>query len=483
MGGGISIKAPSSLEISNRYDSRIQSCQNPLFAQWIKEWYQQACADSFGKLHFVYRKALESMVAHPHPISDPKDTAKLNGIGESIRKKLESKYQNYIENGGTPLGPLSQKSIVVKKKKKSASTTKPYLPTFKSGAYSILIALFINMRRQKDYCLRSDLVALAQPYCNVPLEEGIFSAFNGAIKTLVSKELLVKSGNPARYFLTEEGIILAQRLFGTLNDDNNTILSSSSLKVSIPPQSHDETFFSWPKDSFTIILLIDTREIKSRDDREFFSNNLQDLGITCESRSLELGDFLWIARQPSCPDEIVLDYIVERKREDDLLASIPDGRFVEQKFRLRSCGLSNIIYLVEKKSGIDFGAIGEDRFKAAIVNTQAIDDFYLRYTCSLKETVRFLADMTMTIKKNYTNSSLKCLRYDIPFDKSTFIKEKQNRLMTFGCFTFVNSKSSSMTIHNLFLKQLLVIRQMTGEKASLILTQYPTPIQYEKNDD
>lgn len=30
-------------------------------------------------------------------------------------------------------------------------------------------------------------------------------------------------------------------------------------------------------------------------------------------------------------DEIVLDYVVERKREDDLVASIVDGRFLEQK--------------------------------------------------------------------------------------------------------------------------------------------------------
>lgn len=31
------------------------------------------------------------------------------------------------------------------------------------------------------------------------------------------------------------------------------------------------------------------------------------------------------------PDEIVLSYVVERKREDDLISSITDGRFLEQK--------------------------------------------------------------------------------------------------------------------------------------------------------
>ena len=31
------------------------------------------------------------------------------------------------------------------------------------------------------------------------------------------------------------------------------------------------------------------------------------------------------------PTEIVLDYLIERKREDDLYASIIDGRYEEQK--------------------------------------------------------------------------------------------------------------------------------------------------------
>jgi ERCC4-type nuclease len=48
-----------------------------------------------------------------------------------------------------------------------------------------------------------------------------------------------------------------------------------------------------------------------------------------------VGDFIWIA-QRTVPqydefDEIVLDYIVERKRADDLVSSILDGRYKEQK--------------------------------------------------------------------------------------------------------------------------------------------------------
>ena len=35
--------------------------------------------------------------------------------------------------------------------------------------------------------------------------------------------------------------------------------------------------------------------------------------------------------------EVVLDYVVERKRMDDLCGSIIDGRFREQKVYLLSC--------------------------------------------------------------------------------------------------------------------------------------------------
>jgi crossover junction endonuclease MUS81 len=45
--------------------------------------------------------------------------------------------------------------------------------------------------------------------------------------------------------------------------------------------------------------------------------------------------------------EMVLDYVVERKRMDDLVSSIIDGRFKEQKYRFENCDIKHPIYLVE----------------------------------------------------------------------------------------------------------------------------------------
>jgi len=55
-------------------------------------------------------------------------------------------------------------------------------------------------------------------------------------------------------------------------------------------------------------------------------------------------------QQPEYID-YVLDFIVERKTADDLAASIVDGRYEEQKFRLKNCGINNVIYLIEGKAG------------------------------------------------------------------------------------------------------------------------------------
>lgn len=45
--------------------------------------------------------------------------------------------------------------------------------------------------------------------------------------------------------------------------------------------------------------------------------------------------------------EYVMDYILERKRVDDLHQSIKDRRYDKQKYNMQRCGLRHLIYLVE----------------------------------------------------------------------------------------------------------------------------------------
>lgn len=54
------------------------------------------------------------------------------------------------------------------------------------------------------------------------------------------------------------------------------------------------------------------------------------MNVAFEMRRLSVGDFAWICRDRN-GRELMLPYILERKRLDDLSGSIQDGRFHEQK--------------------------------------------------------------------------------------------------------------------------------------------------------
>lgn len=147
-----------------------------------------------------------------------------------------------------------------------------------------------------------------------------------------------------------------------------------------------------------MILFVDNREKRSNSDINYFYDRFKASGLKTELKTLPLGDFLWVIRlhneagyeddiendlleeinNPNLDDldenttkkkkkkkvapklkkkkvpvfvDYVLDFIIERKTADDLAASIMDGRYEEQKFRLKNCGINNVIYLVEGTPG------------------------------------------------------------------------------------------------------------------------------------
>ena len=101
-------------------------------------------------------------------------------------------------------------------------------------------------------------------------------------------------------------------------------------------------------------------------------DELEALQVRYETRKLSIGDFVWIAKSSLRPgksavyiwslvitypvnvtkclpgDDLVLPYVVERKRMDDLRSSIMDGRYKEQKTRLANCGVPKKFYLIEE---------------------------------------------------------------------------------------------------------------------------------------
>jgi len=270
---------------------------------------------------------------------------KLKGIGPAIRKKLADALE--LNN------PLTQDvsatvAEVAASKPKSKKVSKPpqlYVPAFRSGPYAMLVALLIEQRdpNSRGGLTKLEIADRGQQFCSSPMTEGMFNPLNGAIKTLLKKEFVEKSSSSCpRFSLTESGIELAQRLWESIASSHEALsihheaipTDRVDLEETNVIKSGGDTVFEeilMPHGTFTVVLLIDNREIKSHEERDFMLNNLSELGIRCEQRLLELGDFMWVATAPGATDELVLDWLVERKREDDLVQSISTGRYAEQK--------------------------------------------------------------------------------------------------------------------------------------------------------
>ncbi|ETS87558.1 hypothetical protein PFICI_01386 [Pestalotiopsis fici W106-1] len=245
--------------------------------------------------------------------------------------------------------------------------------------------------------------------------------------------------------------------------------------------------------SFTIQLMIDQREVRSKTDRDYIQEELYKQGVKPIVKPLPLGDAMWIAkchdpnfltRTGAEGDEVALDWIAERKRLDDLMSSIKDGRFHEQKFRLKNVGLKNVIYIIE-----EFNVNEQNRshyelaVQSAIATTQVTSGFFVKQTQKLDDTIRYLVRMTNKLKKLYEEKPLFIIPTDIITRKNYLpllqsLREKDsstNHYISYQAFSSLASKSEMMTLRDVYLRFLMCIRGVTGEKALAIQKKWQTP--------
>ncbi|XP_062546352.1 crossover junction endonuclease MUS81 [Armigeres subalbatus] len=252
--------------------------------------------------------------------------------------------------------------------------------------------------------------------------------------------------------------------------DNMDLLDNLHLRVSSPKA----------------ILLVDTQETigKSKTYLDYTLKELKQHNIEYEVRRLSVGDFLWIVRDDS-GEEFILPYIVERKRMDDLASSIKDGRFHEQKFRLKQCRLANVVYLIEHLGNNRQVGVPEATLSQAVLNT-FVQDFTVKYTENNHHTVLYLSTMTKLLNKNllgktfWNTTNLSSETTSSKFD----IQQSTIPLISFESFSKQSSKTGDSTVREIFMKQLLQIKLLTIDKANAIVDKYPTPkklyLAYEK---
>ncbi|KAI0009763.1 crossover junction endonuclease MUS81 [Xylariaceae sp. FL0662B] len=433
---------------------------------------------------------------------------------------------------------------------KKPRKAKPYVPALRSGAYAIILALASLGEDARVGMTKPQLIEAAQPHCDssftAPSHANSFYTAWNSMKTLIDKDLVHEKGRPTRrYVLMDEGWEVARRIQQATNPTQpiqNPLRRQSPLQRQDPEPQAPEDSSSRPvyrspsleieskpvveseyanvvadgdssaqssalpnfrpirlaPGSFSVHLVLDVREIRAKTDRDYMQDELAKKGVKPIMRSLELGDALWVAkchdpnflsRLGAEGDEVVLDWVVERKRLDDLIGSIKDGRFHEQKFRLGRSGIKNVVYIVE---GISMDAQvysnHEEAVQSAIASTQVVNGYFLKKTQKMDDTIRYLTRMTMLLKKQYESKSLLVIPTEVltarnyrPLLEHLRQKEPSTiHYISYPAFASLASKSDMMTLRDLYLKMLMCTRQVTGEKAIEIQKRWKTPYDFVK---
>ncbi|XP_024913151.1 crossover junction endonuclease MUS81 isoform X2 [Cynoglossus semilaevis] len=520
-------------------------CPNPLFLQWLNELRDEAKEKGL-KIQYTYQKAINSLNKYPLPLKNAKEAKILQNFGDGICKILDEKMQRYLRENGPNASIHSLRAAVLPpagaaeeqnrqkgdaenhgKAKGGGRRKREYVPQRRSGGYAVLLTLYRQSKTpgSKGFMFKMELQTEAQLLCDksfsVPEVGSKYTAWS-SVSTLIQKNLLIKTHNPARYSLTEEGVALARRLEASeqssqvrsqvRSDEKNEEelegggglvdltgseedeegmkpqpISSSRSAVDLSSQMMSRTS---RRDrllpgTFDIVLCVDFIETTgggNHQKKQELVKELQRNGINFDVRKLNVGDFLWVAREKLAPlpgqlrapvgRELVLDYIIERKRMDDLCGSIIDGRFREQKFRLKRCGLRRPIYLVEEcGSSAAHLSIPEATLQQAIVNTQVVDGFFVKRVQEVRESAAYLTIMTRCLAKLYQERTLTCRSRELEGDGG----EDQDSLMSFAEFNHGAVKNKCQTVKEVFARQLMQISGLSGDKAAAILDQYTSP--------
>lgn len=427
-----------------------------------------------------------------------------------------------------------------------------YVPRYRSGAYALVLGLATLAEDAEVGMTKARLIEVAQKYCDssftAPSDPTKFYTAWSSMTTLLDNEIVYQRRRPmVRYSLTDKGWEVAKRIReaeGVERDRSESgrvsnapfsngpvssapvsnpavILEDSPVPEGDPPKQAIEYAdviangpvvsgnFSPPEftpirlqpGSFTVHLVLDVREVRAQTDRDYMRNELAKKGVTAIMRSLELGDAVWVAkchdpeflgRHGAEGDEVVLDWIVERKRLDDLIGSIRDGRFNEQKFRLRRSGIKNVIYLVEEIA-LDPTRFEkyEEAVQSAIASTQVVSGYFLKKTQKMDDTVHYLARMTMLLKKMYEKDSVLAIPTNIITTQNYLPLLKHFREaspsisyhVSYPAFASLVSKSDVMTLRDVYLKMLMCTRGVTGEKAVEIQKRWKTPYDFVRAFD
>ncbi|XP_036717716.1 crossover junction endonuclease MUS81 isoform X4 [Balaenoptera musculus] len=450
-------------------------CANPLFVRWLTEWRDEA-ASRGRRTQFVFQKALRSLRRYPLPLHSGKEAKILQHFGDGLCRMLDRRLQQHKASGDhAPCSPPGAKSPA---RERPAEVQDPKPNPSSHG--------FLTKEELLQRCAqKAPRVApgSARPW--------------PVLRSLLHRNLVVRTQQPARYSLTPEGLELAQKLaesegLSLLNvgsgpeeppGEEPAVPGAASAELGASEGNVQQPPLQLGPGEYRVLLCVDVGETKGAGPRPELLRELQRLHVTHTVRKLHVGDFVWVAqetspRDPARPGELVLDHIVERKRLDDLCSSIIDGRFREQKFRLKRCGLGRRVYLVEEHGSVRNLSLPEGTLLQAVTNTQVIDGFFVKRTADIKESAAYLALLTRGLQRLYQGHTLHSRPWGTPGDPESRAGPSANplcSLLTFNDFNAGAIKNKAQSVREVFVRQLMQVHRVSGEKAAALVDQYSTP--------
>jgi len=160
-------------------------------------------------------------------------------------------------------------------------------------------------------------------------------------------------------------------------------------------------------------VIIDEREASLHElclNNEFLNKEM----IVLEKRVLQLGDILFMS-----DDEATTFLCIERKSLPDLLASIKDGRYTEQSYRLTNCfpNPHNVVYLLE-------GMLSTVKDKKLVISCIAslnyFKGFSVHRTVSLAETAMYILCMADKVAREITKGTKPWLFAEKPAESTDY---------------------------------------------------------------
>jgi ERCC4-type nuclease len=299
-----------------------------------------------SRYYYTVQRALESVSKHDQPLRTYQELVAVKFVGPSIAKNIQLEGEA-TEAGGEVVEGGDETANATKIKKRSNNSNKA-------------------TKKKKLDAVNQLYVAPPAPMPSLPLAPALAA-------TVVPKEAADARNAGRKEALYEQAVRDAERWKDVVHYQNQTL----------------ETKLQW-----RVVLLIDIREQWC----EYMQAQCTMSGIPCESRTLPIGDMLWIV-QGFCKNaaaeeqvllELVAGTILERKTPEDLKSSIFGSRYMEQRLRLQNSGIPQIVFLIEGDSSKDLYACSMDTLHTAIWETRLLMDFCILHTAHADDTVQTL---------------------------------------------------------------------------------------------